>query len=76
MVERRNLNPFNLFESASGMHCRSLILFWRHMNVLNILFALIAFFILLWAIWFVIGFIRYIRSGDYDVDKRLQDVSH
>ena len=46
------------------------------MNALNILFGLIALLVLLWAIWFVIGFIHYIRSGDYDVDKRLQDVSH
>ena len=57
------------------MHCRSLVLFWRHMNTLNILFALIALLVLLWAIWFITGLIRYIRSGDYDVDKRLQDVS-
>jgi hypothetical protein len=48
----------------------------KNMNALNILFGLIALLVLLWAIWFVIGFIRYIRSGDYDVDKRLQDVSH
>ena len=38
--------------------------------------TLIALLVLGWAIWFIIGLIRYIRSGDYDVDKRLQDVSH
>jgi hypothetical protein len=46
------------------------------MNALNILFAFIALLVLLWAIWFVTGLIRYVRSGDYDVDKRLQEVSH
>jgi hypothetical protein len=45
------------------------------MNALNILFGILALLVLLWAIWFVIGLIRYVRSGDYDVDKRLQEVS-
>jgi hypothetical protein len=45
------------------------------MSVYNIFAVLIALLILGWAIWFLIGLIRYIRSGDYDVDKRLQNIS-
>jgi hypothetical protein len=45
------------------------------MSAFNLIATLIALFILGWAIWFIIGLIRYVRSGDYDVDKRLQDVS-
>ncbi len=28
-----------------------------------------------WLIWFVIEFIRYITSGEYDVDKRLWKIT-
>ena len=45
------------------------------MSAFTILAALIALLILGWAIWFLINFVRYICSGDYDVDKRLQDIS-
>ena len=27
-----------------------------------------------WAIWFVIELIRYIASGEYEMDKRLKDI--
>ena len=27
-----------------------------------------------WAIWFVIELIRYIVSGEYEMDKRLKDI--
>ena len=27
-----------------------------------------------WAIWFVIELIRYITSGEYEMDKRLKDI--
>ena len=45
------------------------------MSTFNIFAVLIALLVLSWAIWFIIGFIRYIRSGDYDVDKRLENIS-
>ena len=45
------------------------------MSAFNIFAVLIGLLVLLWAIWFLIGFVRYLRSGDYDVDKRLQDIS-
>lgn len=45
------------------------------MSAFTIFATLIALLIVLWAIWFLIGLVRYIRSGDYDVDKRLQNIS-
>jgi len=45
------------------------------MSAFNIFAVLIALLVLGWAIWFIIGFVRYIRSGDYDVDKRLENIS-
>lgn len=45
------------------------------MSAFHIFAALIALLFAGWAIWFVIGLVRYIRSGDYDVDKRLQNIS-
>jgi hypothetical protein len=35
----------------------------------------IALLILGWALWFLIEFIRYVFSGEYELDKRLRDVS-
>lgn len=45
------------------------------MTASSIFGTLIALLVLGWAIWFIIGLVRYVRSGDYDVDKRLQKVS-
>ena len=45
------------------------------MSAFTIFGTLIALLIIGWAIWFLIGLIRYIRSGDYDIDKRLQNIS-
>ena len=45
------------------------------MSAFNIFATLIAILSVLWAIWFLVGLVRYSRSGDYDVDKRLQKVS-
>ena len=36
---------------------------------------LIAILIGGWAVWFLFGVIRYIVSGDKEIDKRLRDVS-
>ena len=35
---------------------------------------LIAILILGWAIWFLIEFIRYVRSGEYEIDQRLRKI--
>ena len=45
------------------------------MSASTIFISLIALLILGWAIWFIIGLVRYVRSGDYDIDKRLQNIS-
>ena len=39
--------------------------------------VLIAIALLLvgWALWFVIEFIRYVVSGEYEIDKRLRNIS-
>ncbi len=44
------------------------------MSVFTILVISVAALILIWAVWFVIAMIRYIASGQYDVDKRLRDI--
>jgi len=36
---------------------------------------LIALLIFGWAIWFVIEFVRYVTSGEYEMDKRLREIS-
>lgn len=46
------------------------------MSAFTIFAALIALLVLCWAIWFVVGLLGYVLSGDYDVDKRLHDISH
>lgn len=35
----------------------------------------IALLVLGWALWFLIEFIRYVVSGEYELDKRLRNVS-
>ena len=37
--------------------------------------SVIAALILGWAFWFVIEFIRYVLSGEYEMDKRLREIS-
>ena len=41
----------------------------------TVLTLLIAVPTLSWAIWFVIEFIRYVLSGEYEMDKRLREIS-
>ncbi len=40
------------------------------MYILILLSALIV----LWALWFIVSMIHYIRSGQYEIDQRLRDV--
>jgi hypothetical protein len=35
----------------------------------------IALLVLGWALWFLIEFIRYVVSGEYELDKRLRNIS-
>jgi hypothetical protein len=45
------------------------------MSAFTLFAALIAILVLGWAIWFIVGLVRYVASGDYDVDKRLENIS-
>ncbi len=44
------------------------------MSALTLFASIIATLILIWAVWFIISMIFYIRSGQYDTDKRLRDI--
>jgi len=44
------------------------------MSTLTIFASLIATLILIWAVWFIVSMIIYIRSGQYDTDKRLREI--
>jgi hypothetical protein len=34
----------------------------------------VAILILIWAVWFIIRFIKYVSSGEYEMDQRLRDI--
>ena len=44
------------------------------MSALTLIAILIAILMLGWAVWFTFEFIRYVASGEYEMDKRLRDV--
>ena len=44
------------------------------MSALTIFASIIATLILIWAVWFIVSMIIYIRSGQYDTDKRLREI--
>lgn len=44
-------------------------------TILSVIAILIAMLIAGWAIWFVIELIRYVSSGEYEIDKRLREIS-
>jgi hypothetical protein len=44
------------------------------MSALFILTILVAVPVLLWAVWFLIEFLRYTLSGEYEMDQRLRDI--
>ena len=44
------------------------------MFALTIFASIIASLFLIWALWFIVSLIRYIRSGQYEIDQRLRDV--
>jgi len=44
------------------------------MSAFNILTLAIGILFLLWAIWFLVRLIQYVRSGEYETDLRLRDV--
>lgn len=44
------------------------------MSTLTILGISVSILIVVWAIWFIIRLIQYVSSGEYEVDKRLNDI--
>jgi hypothetical protein len=44
------------------------------MSTFTIFLFIVALLVLGWALWFVIEFIRYTISGEYEMDKRLRDI--
>ena len=44
------------------------------MSTLTIFASIIATLFLIWAVWFIISMTLYIRSGQYDTDKRLHEI--
>jgi hypothetical protein len=44
------------------------------MSALTIFASIIATLILIWAVWFIIRFIQYVGSGEYEMDQRLHDI--
>jgi hypothetical protein len=44
------------------------------MSPFDIVMLVIALLILLWALWFLLEFLRYLVSGEYHVHKRLRDI--
>lgn len=44
------------------------------MSAFTIFLLMIFLLILGWAVWFVIEWLRYILSGEYNIDKRLRDI--
>ena len=44
-------------------------------TALFVIAILISILVAGWAIWFVIELIRYVSSGEYEIDKRLREIS-
>ena len=44
------------------------------MSALTLFASIIASVFLIWAVWFIISMTLYIRSGQYDTDKRLREI--
>lgn len=44
------------------------------MSALTLFASIIASLFLIWAVWFIISMTLYIRSGQYDTDKRLREI--
>ncbi len=44
------------------------------MSALTLIAILIAAMLLGWAIWFVIELVRYLVTGEYEMDQRLKNI--
>jgi hypothetical protein len=71
MVAFRNLiQPF----PKSGSELSLADFYFPRRTIMPALIA-IALLVLGWALWFLIEFIRYVVSGEYELDKRLRNIS-
>jgi hypothetical protein len=75
MVAIRNL--IHPITKRRAIHSLSVFIFQgeNNMSALTLIAILIALVILGWGLWFIIEFIRYITTGEYETDKRLRDIS-
>ena len=46
------------------------------MSVFTLVTLLFALLVICWAVWFLFEFIRYVLSGEYEMDKRLRTIKH
>jgi uncharacterized membrane protein len=77
MVAVHPLNQFNPFLNRGAMEHRSPIFIFQgenKMSTLTIFASIIATLILIWAVWFIVRFIQYVGSGEYEMDQRLRDI--
>ena len=44
-------------------------------TALSVIAILISILVAGWAVWSVIELIRYVSSGEYEIDKRLREIS-
>ena len=44
------------------------------MSPFDIFMSIIALALLSWALWFLLEFLRYLISGEYEIHKRLRDI--
>ena len=44
------------------------------MFALTLFVAILISLFLIWSLWFIVSLIRYLHSGQYQIDQRLRDV--
>jgi hypothetical protein len=44
------------------------------MSTLTTLALFLASLVLGWAFWFIVRFLQYLRSGEYEIDQRLHQI--
>ena len=75
-VHSINSNPTHSLNRGAILHRSPISIFQgeNKMSTLTIFASIIATLLLIWAVWFIISMIIYIRSGQYDTDKRLREI--
>jgi hypothetical protein len=44
------------------------------MSAITIFASFIAILILIWTVWFIVRFIQYVGSGEYEMGQRLREI--